>query len=299
MSKATLSIDWEDFGQLFGKYHYQNITEPVNGAIERQTDIILDLFDETNNKGTFFILGMLAKYRPGLVSKIDSRGHEIALHGQNHDIMYKLSPEEARKDLDESYKIVTDIIGKKIYGYRAPFFSIKKSNLYFLELLADFDFTYDSSIFPMLMSRYGIENFNENDALYELPNGKSLVELPLTVTSYLGKKIPVSGGGYIRLMPKELVNKVFKDFQKCNKDSIIYMHPYEFDTHKIDVSSNYPAEVSRTSLKVLTLNFRWNLFRSSVHEKIKDLLTQHQFITCKEKASYVKSNGNSSKLLGF
>ncbi len=299
MCKATLSIDWEDFSQLFGKYHYQNVSEPVNGAIERQTDIILDMLDETNNKATFFILGMLAKYRPSLVSKIASRGHEIGIHGQNHEAMFLLSPDIARKDIEDSCKIVSYITGKKIDGYRAPFFSVNKSNLYLLEILSDLDFLYDSSIFPIQMSRYGIDNFNERDALYELPNGKELVELPLTVATYFGKKLPVSGGGYIRLMPKILIRKVFSDFDKKNKDSMIYMHPYEFDTQKIDVAANYPEEVSRNTLKVLTLNFRWNLFRNSVRSKVKELLTQHQFVTCMEKAFYVKNNGNSSKLLGF
>lgn len=95
----TLSIDWEDFGQLFGKYRHKVISEPVNGAIERQTDVILDLLDETGNKATFFILGMLARHRPQLVKKIASRGHEVGVHGQNHESMYSLSRASARKDL--------------------------------------------------------------------------------------------------------------------------------------------------------------------------------------------------------
>ena len=96
MSYSTLSIDWEDFGQLYGKYHFNKITEPVNGAIERQTSIMLDMLEETNNKATFFILGMLAKYRPALVKQIAAKGHEIGVHGQNHTAMFSLSRDEAR-----------------------------------------------------------------------------------------------------------------------------------------------------------------------------------------------------------
>jgi peptidoglycan/xylan/chitin deacetylase (PgdA/CDA1 family) len=97
MSYCTLSIDWEDFGQLLGMYHYNQVTAPVNSAIERQTSIMLDMLDETNSKATFFILGMLAKYRPGLVKEIAARGHEIAIHGQNHKAMFSLTKEEAKK----------------------------------------------------------------------------------------------------------------------------------------------------------------------------------------------------------
>ena len=298
MSHSTLSIDWEDFGQLFGMYHFNEITAPVKGAIERQTAIMLDMLDETNNKATFFILGMLAKYRHDLVKQIAARGHEIGIHGQNHKAMFTLSPDEARKDLEESIHIVSDITGQKIHGYRAPFFSVNETNLYVLEILADLGIEYDSSIFPKKMPRYGIEWFSDKDALYDLPNGKQIVELPLTIANYFNKTWPVSGGGYIRLMPQMLVSKVFRDFHKQQKDSMIYMHPYEFDTESISVADNYPAGANYSKLKVHALNLRWNLFRNSIRGKIRDLLTQHKFITCLQKANYVKENGNSTELLG-
>ena len=213
MSYSTLSIDWEDFGQLLCMYHFNKVTEPVNAALERQTSIMLDMMDETNCKATFFILGVTAKYRPGLVKKIASKGHEIAIHGQNHIAMFTLTPDAARKDLQESIDIVTQITGEKIYGYRAPFFSVNETNLWLLDILADLGIEYDSSIFPKKMPRYGIEGFSDKDALYDLPNGKQIVELPLTVACYFNKTWPVSGGGYIRLMPKFLVNKIFNDFE--------------------------------------------------------------------------------------
>ena len=298
MSYSTLSIDWEDFGQLLAMYHFDKVTEPANGALERQTHIMLDLLDESNCKATFFILGVTAKFRTELVKKIAARGHEIAIHGQNHKAMFSLTPEQARKDLEESIDIVSGITGDKIYGYRAPFFSINETNLYLLEVLADLGLVYDSSIFPKKMPRYGIDGFNEKDALYELPNGKQLVELPLTIARYFNSTWAVSGGGYIRTMPKMVVNRIFNDFEKQQKDSMIYMHPYEFDTEFLDVRSNYPEGANYSKLKVHALNLRWNLFRNSIRGKIRALLSRHQFITCLEKANYVKERGNSTKLLG-
>ena len=195
MATATISIDWEDFSQLCSKYQFGKFTEPINGTIERQTNIMLDLFDETNTKATFFILGKLAEYRPKLVREIAARGHEIALHGQNHVAMFTLTPEQAKQDVATSKKIVTDIIGEPVYGYRAPFFSIKKENLNLLETLAELGLLYDSSIFPMSLPRYGIENFPTKDALYNLPNGDQIVELPMTIATFLNKPLPVCGGG--------------------------------------------------------------------------------------------------------
>jgi polysaccharide deacetylase family protein (PEP-CTERM system associated) len=294
----TLSIDWEDFGQLFGKYRHKVISEPVNGAIERQTDVILDLLDETGNKATFFILGMLARHRPQLVKKIASRGHEVGVHGQNHESMYSLSRASARKDLECAYKTITDIVGAKVYGYRAPFFSINKTNLYMLEILADMGFTYDSSIFPMKLPRYGIDDFNEEAALYKLANGKEIVELPLTVSTWLGRKWPVSGGGYIRLMPEFLVNRVFDGLHKKNMDGMLYIHPYEIDPEPIDVSANYIKGTHFSKLNVRAQNLRWNIFRGSVYFKIKRLLARFKFTTCLERATYVKGKTDGSSLLG-
>lgn len=298
MNKATISIDWEDFGQLYGMYHHKVITEPVGGAIERQTKIMLDMFDEANVKATFFILGMLAVRRKELVKEIQKRGHEIGLHGQNHKAMFTLSPDDAYADVEESLKIVTDITGSPVYGYRAPFFSIIEENLYLLEMLADLGLIYDSSIFPVKSSRYGIGHFSTDNKLYNLPNGKEIVELPLTTANWMGKRWPVSGGGYIRLMPNALVKRVFKGFEQQQVPPMIYMHPYEFDTNPISVATNYPPEVNSATLKVLALNLRWNIFRKSIFGKIQGLLKDYQFVTCLEKAQYVKKNGIGSELLG-
>jgi len=292
MASATMSIDWEDFGQMFGKYRFGEITEPIKGTIERQTNIILDLFDENNTKATFFILGVLAKYRPQIVKQIAARGHEIALHGQNHEAMFTLTPDKAYEDVSTSQKIVTDIIGAPVYGYRAPFFSLIKDNLYLLEILSDLGLIYDSSIFPMLLPRYGIKNFPTTDTLYTLSNNKHIVELPMTTATFLNKQLPVSGGGYMRLMPAPLIKKVFKNIGANNKDSMIYMHPYEFDTQSIDVSSNYPKDAEYSKIKVAALNFRWNIFRPTITDKLRSLLKQNNFITAREKAEQIINNNN-------
>ncbi len=287
MATSTMSIDWEDFSQLCSKYEFGKFTEPTQKAIERQTDIMLNLFDETNCKATFFILGKLAAYKPKLVKLIAARGHEIALHGQNHVAMFTLTPEQAKDDIATSQKIVTDIIGAPVYGYRAPFFSIKNENLYLLQSLTELGLTYDSSIFPMELPRYGIPKFPTNDALYILPNGKKIVELPMTIGHFLNKPIPVCGGGYFRLFPGFLLNKIFKCISTQQKDSMIYMHPYEFDSKAIDVSANYPSTATYSKSKVLALNFKWNLFRPSITGKLKSLLQQYNFNTCYEKAELI------------
>jgi polysaccharide deacetylase family protein (PEP-CTERM system associated) len=294
----TLSIDWEDFSQLLGRDGSGILTPPLPVTIDRQTDIMLDMLNEAGKKATFFILGMAAQHRPDLVKKIAAEGHEIGLHGQWHINMRTLSKDQAWNDLKESYKLVTDIIGAPIFGYRAPYFSIDETNLYVLEMLADLGLIYDSSIFPIKLKRYGIANFNKEDALYELPNGKQIVELPLTIAKMYGKDLPVAGGGYMRAFPQFFLNNVFKKLDKERKNVMLYMHPYEFDTKSIDCSANYPSGTNASAAKIFLINLRWNLFRNTIRGKLKSLLKQYQFTTCLKKANYVKSNSHSPAVLG-
>src|SRR5258705_936838 len=118
---------------------------------------------------------MLAPHRPDLVRKIAAEGHEIGLHGQYHINMRKLTREQTFNDINDSKKLGTDIIGAPVFGYRAPYFSIDETNLYVLEVLTELGLMYDSSIFPIKLKRYGIANFNKEDALSILPNGKEIL----------------------------------------------------------------------------------------------------------------------------
>ena len=294
----TLSIDWEDFGQLLGRDRSGVLTPPLPKTIDRQTDIMLDMLNETGKKATFFILGMLAQHRPDLVRKIAAEGHEIGLHGQYHINMRKLTREQAYNDINDSKKLVTDIIGAPVFGYRAPYFSIDETNLYVLEVLTELGLMYDSSIFPIKLKRYGIANFNKTDALYILPNGKEIVELPLTVAPFRGKDIPIAGGGYIRVFPKFFLNRMFRKLNDNQQDVMLYMHPYEFDSKRIDCSTNYPDNKNYSGAKTFLVNLRWNLFRSTISNKIRSLLKQYEFTTCLKKAEYVKSNSHSTAILG-
>jgi polysaccharide deacetylase family protein (PEP-CTERM system associated) len=294
----TLSIDWEDFSQLLGRDGSGVLTPPLPKTIDRQTDIILDMLAETDQKATFFILGMLAEHRADLVKKIAAEGHEIGLHGYYHINMRTLTRDQAFNDLNDSKKLVTDIIGGPVYGYRAPYFSVDESNLYVLDILAELGMVYDSSIFPIKLKRYGISGFNKKDALYKLPNGKEIVELPLTVAPFRGKDIPIAGGGYMRAFPRFFLNNMFRKLDNKEENVMLYMHPYEFDDRSIDCSANYPPGGNYSSTKTYLTNLRWNLFRGTIRGKIKSLLKKYEFITCLKKAEYVKTSSHSPTVLG-
>ena len=75
-------------------------------CLSRPTVKILDMLQELNLKATFFIVADVIQYYPGLVENIASRGHEIACHGYGHQLIYRLSPQEFRKDVSKAKNIL-------------------------------------------------------------------------------------------------------------------------------------------------------------------------------------------------
>jgi len=285
MNKSNMTIDWEDFSQLYAKYHYNVITKP-DDSISRQTDIILELLDSKNVKATFFILGITAKYRKYLVLKIKNLGHEIACHGHFHDSLDNITKEEIKEDLIQSTKLIEDITGEKLFGYRAPFFSLTEDRLYVLEILAELGYVYDSSIMPSKMVRNGIAGFDKKISKYTLKNSLQIIELPIKPVSVFSQDFVIAGGGYMRFTPMKILNKIYKiNIAKGNSDLMLYMHPYEFDSHNLDVSNNYPPEIYRKSLKVNLINFKWNINRKSLIPKLSNLFDLLKFETCAETCS--------------
>lgn len=185
-------------------------------------------------KATFFILGWVAEKYPEIVKEIDTNGHEIACHSYRHRLVYNMSPEEFRNDLSKAKKILEDIIGKRVIGYRAPSYSITKKSIWALKHLEELGFEYDSSIFPINHDIYGIP---------EAPRFKykleklDLVEYPMTTSIMFGKKIPISGGGYFRLFPYSISKLALRRINiKENQPFIFYIHPWEIDPKQPRIS---------------------------------------------------------------
>lgn len=290
-----MSIDWEDFGQLYTKYHFDKITPALN-AIERQTEIILRMLDRHEVKSTFFVLGLLAKDKPDLVRRIHNAGHEIALHGSMHESLLKMTREEIKKDISNSMEVISEIIDTPVYGYRAPYFSMTSDRLFVLEILTELGLVYDSSIIPSAYVRFGIPDFMPSYENYELKNGKQIVELPISTIDVFNRRIAVAGGSYLRISPKWVFEGLCNKVKKERGNIMLYMHPYEFDSESIDVGSNYPVDANYSKTKRYLLNLKWNLFRPSIIGKLEGVLNRHEFHTCKEIANWVRKEKSYKEL---
>lgn len=235
-----LTFDVEDWFQV--ENLKANITrsewEEKKLRVKESTQQILDILDNNNTKATFFVLGWIAERVPELVENIYKDGHEIASHGYEHKLIYNLSPEEFRKDLLKSKNILESIINEKIYGYRAPSFSITN---WALNILKEENFIYDSSFFPATShDRYSKLDLNikKDGFIKVLDNG--LKEINISTLNFLKKELPWGGGGYFRFIPYWIFKLGFKILNKEKDGAIFYFHPWELDDNQPKVENIKP-----------------------------------------------------------
>ncbi|MGH0037033.1 MAG: XrtA system polysaccharide deacetylase [Myxococcota bacterium] len=267
MIHNALSVDLEEYFQVS---NFQHLIAPERweqcpSRVADSARRLLDRFDETGSRATFFTLGWVAERQSALVREIADRGHEIASHGYAHEIVYEIGPERFREDLRRSRAALEDAVGAQITGYRAPSFSITTRSLWALEILAEEGFRYDSSIFPVVHHRYGIPGFPGSPARLALERGLELVEFPLTALKVAGVTLPLAGGGWLRFLPPALFRWGWRRLARTGDPAVLYLHPWEIDPDQ---------PVQDVDWKV-RINHYHNLHR--MEDRVVDLLKRHPF----------------------
>ncbi|HED36450.1 MAG TPA: DUF3473 domain-containing protein [Gammaproteobacteria bacterium] len=237
----ALTVDVEDYFQVsaFAKNVNQNDWDKFPMRVERNTRLLMDLFDDAQVKATFFVLGWVAERNKGLISEIAERGHEVASHGYSHQLVYNQKPEVFREETIRSKALLEDIVQAPVRGYRAASYSITKDSLWALDILAEAGFDYDSSIFPVRHDRYGIPGAEEVPHVLKTPKGHSLVEFPLSTARIFNYKLPVAGGGYFRLYPYGLTRAGLRQVNSRQQPFIFYLHPWEVDPEQPKIETTW------------------------------------------------------------
>jgi len=192
--------------------------------VERNIDETLAFLEGHSVKATFFVLGKLAQALPKMICALANNGHEIASHSFDHLRLFNLSRARAYEALCHSRKVLEDVSGSRVEGFRAPDFSITKDKLYLLDLIREAGYRYDSSMFPIRgHDVYGVPDANR--WIHRLPNG--LVEYPLSVLGFCGLRLPALGGGYFRLYPLAMTRWILRTIEKARRPAMFYIHPFE------------------------------------------------------------------------
>jgi len=224
----ALTIDVEDYFQVsaLAPHFPRQEWDAVPCRVEQNVDLILSLLQERGAKATFFTLGWVAERYPHLVRRIADAGHEVASHGYGHERASAQTPEAFLADISLAKAVLEDIVGEPVKGYRAPSFSIGKSNLWAHECIARAGYSYSSSVYPVKHDHYGIPDAPRFP--YRLESG--LMEIPVTTMRWLGRNWPAGGGGYFRLLPYAVSRwQIAKVNADDRRPAIFYFHPWEVD----------------------------------------------------------------------
>ena len=226
--RNALTIDVEDYFQVsaFAPYIPRDHWEKRDCRVERNVERILQMLDDEGTKATFFTLGWIAERHPQVVRRIVEQGHELASHGYGHERASDLTESAFFSDIDSAKKILEDLSGCAVTGYRAPSFSIGEGNLWAFDCLERAGYRYSSSIYPIRHDHYGMPDAPR----FAHQVRGALVEVPVTTARLLNRNWPASGGGYFRLMPYALSSWLLRQVnQNDGQPVIFYFHPWEID----------------------------------------------------------------------
>lgn len=181
---------------------------------------ILDILDERGLKGTFFCTGKMGTDFPQVVKLIYERGHEVGCHSFKHTWLNKMTEDEVLEDTRMSVDALEQCIGQKVKSYRAPAFSIGKSNKWAFEVLRQCGISRDASVYPAERDFGGFAEFGQNSPTLVYFNRATIKEFPICTIKLWGHELAYSGGGYFRFFPLSFVRKEMKK----SKYTMTYFH---------------------------------------------------------------------------
>ena len=273
-----LSFDIEDWGQLMRRSLGDRSFTPSGAAFERQLQAVLGLLDELDARATFFLLGATIERYPELTRELAGRGHEIASHGHSHERVFNLTEGEFRSDVARSVELIQDLTGRRPRGYRAPAFSITRATPWAFEVLAELGFAYDSSQYdsPRIAERLG--GLPAAPYRLQLASGRELWELPVATSPLGGRRLPVGGGSYWRLLPGRFLARALR---KTAAPAMLYFHPYECDP-KLLRAALPPSVGARERLVALVWHLWFNPGRKRVPARIRRVAQDFRLVSYEE-----------------
>lgn len=198
--------------------------------VYRNTETLLEMFSRNNVVATFFVLGYVSDRYPELIREISRRGHEIASHGCNHELVYTTTEQAFRDDITRSRDRLESLIGRAIKGYRAPSWSLTDRSTWAWRIMAKAGFKYSSSVFPIRTYLYGMPDAPRFAFQPKIDADIDLWEIPVSTVRLLGRNIPFSGGFYFRALPYGIVSRCVQVLNVQERQpAIVYLHPREID----------------------------------------------------------------------
>ena len=243
--KNALSFDLEDY------YHVSAFAEQISAEewqnfasrVERNTNAVLELLADSGQRATFFTLGWVAEKYPQLIRQIADASHEIACHSHRHRLIYQMTPQEFLEDTYRAKNVLEQAGNQLVRGYRAPSFSLTENSLWAFNVLAELGFTYDSSIFPVRHPNYGMPAAPRTPFRVDTPFGP-IVEFPMPTLELAGRRSPIGGGAYLRLLPYWYTRWAMRYLNRSEQRPVcVHLHPWELDPEQPKMQGRLTARI--------------------------------------------------------
>ena len=227
---AFFSMDVESFYDT-GCVKNKKVLKDAKFNCAKEIRKYVDFLDKYQIKGTFFVtVSFIEEAKEYLMYAIE-HGHEIGLHCYEHEKIVRYTPNEFEEMIVKSKQIIKEELGVEPIGFRAPCYRIKRE---FLDILSKHGFIFDSSVTK--------PNKNEfvkiTDSIYY---GHGIYEFAPVRRVVLGKEILLSGGGYVRMLPRKEIMRVIKKHIETHDGYMVYLHPFEISDDELPVPSNILA----------------------------------------------------------
>ena len=225
----AMSVDVEDYFQAsaFDRVVSRAGWDGFQSRVVSNTQRVLDLFDRAGVRSTFFVLGWVAERFPTLVREIAAAGHEIASHGQNHQLIYTLTPAQFRQDVRASKQVLEQASGAPVIGFRAPSYSIIESSLWALDILIEEGYLRREH-FPD-PSRSLRDSKAERHAHVLRRASGSLIEMPASTTRVRNVNLRLRAEATSACCPMRGLAGDQPGQSPGAKPVVFYVHPWELD----------------------------------------------------------------------
>jgi len=200
--------------------------ERLESRVERTTRWLLDDLAAAGQRGTFLIVGWVARRFPGLVQDIASAGHEVGLHSFWHRRVYELTPADFRADLRDNIAALQDAGVVAPRAFRAPEWSLNQRAPWGPAILVEEGVCLDASRAPV--ARVGSPGYPQRPYPIATPAGP-LLEVPPLVGRLAGQAVPLGWGWGLRKAEPTDVLHAIATLNRQGDPAVLTVHPWEID----------------------------------------------------------------------
>jgi polysaccharide deacetylase family protein (PEP-CTERM system associated) len=197
-----------------------------SGSMLDGLDVYRELLEGQGIRTTFFVLGELAEPLAERLRSMAKAGHEIASHGMAHRRPLLMTANEFAADLQQSKASLENVVQRSVEGFRAPCFSLDRTRL---EEVRKAGYAYDSSRIDFtghpLYGSLDVADFDAVSPGHFAQRG--FHEFEVSTLPVLGKRLPVSGGGYLRIAPWAVMRPLITTYLARQPLYVLYIHPFE------------------------------------------------------------------------